>query len=217
MVYERRDTIKARETVEIKFLLSWNRGRPVSCPKTKLRVSSVSVRVVSSDFREDFSFLLEMVKPGTFCGIKSRRVKIAFVLRVLFVLSLGSISVLNSYFGPSDGENVAVSKSRPRRHLLQTLQEQVELFPPIGVDPENFTEFPPVTTTESTKLPVRNCTPAAIFEFPSDGFTRQDRKHGWITVHLLIACYCFWLLAIVCDDYFVPAIELMCKSMSIRN
>lgn len=143
--------------------------------------------------------------------------KIAFVLKVLFVLSLGSISVLNSFFGPSDGESIAALKSRPRRHLLQVLQDQVELFEPAVVDPENFTEFPPESATESTKLPVRNCTPAAIFEFPSDGFTRQDRKHGWITVHLLIAAYCFWLLAIVCDDYFVPAIELMCKSMIIRN
>lgn len=158
-----------------------------------------------------------MVKLGTFCGIKSRRVKIAFVLRVLFVLSLGSISVLNSYFGPSDGESIAALKSRPRRHLLQILQDQVELLQPTVVEPEEFTEFPPVTTTETTDLPVRNCTPAAIFEFPSDGFTRHDRKHGWITVHLLIACYCFWLLAIVCDDYFVPAIESMCKSINIRN
>ncbi|XP_065093021.1 sodium/potassium/calcium exchanger 4-like [Ochlerotatus camptorhynchus] len=158
-----------------------------------------------------------MVKLGTFCGIKSRRVKIAFVLRVLFVLSLGSISVLNSYFGPSDGESIAALKSRPRRHLLQILQDQVELLQPTVVEPEEFTEFPPVTTTETTDLPVRNCTPAAIFEFPSDGFTRHDRKHGWITVHLLIACYCFWLLAIVCDDYFVPAIESMCKKLQVKE
>lgn len=132
------------------------------------------------------------------------------------MLSLGSISILNAFFGPSNGESVASIKSRPKRHLLQILQDQVEVFEPIVVEPENYTEFPP-ETTETSVLHGRNCTPAAIFEFPSDGFTREERKHGWITVHLLIACYCFWLLAIVCDDYFVPAIELMCKSMAIKT
>lgn len=58
----------------------------------------------------------------------------------------------------------------------------------------------------------RNCTRAAILEFPSDGLNRNQRRHGWIALHILIACYCFWLLAIVCDDYFVPAIGIMCFS-----
>lgn len=132
------------------------------------------------------------------------------------MLSLGSISVLNAFFGPSNGESVAAVRSRPRRHLLQILQDQVEVFEPIVVEPEIFTELPP-ETTETSVPHERNCTPAAIFEFPSDGFTREDRKHGWITVHLLIACYCFWLLAIVCDDYFVPAIELMCKKLQVKE
>uniref|UniRef100_V5I968 Sodium/potassium/calcium exchanger 4 n=1 Tax=Anoplophora glabripennis TaxID=217634 RepID=V5I968_ANOGL len=49
-----------------------------------------------------------------------------------------------------------------------------------------------------------NCTPAAINEFPPDGFTRQQRQHGFVVLHALLACYLFTLLAIVCDDYFVP-------------
>lgn len=160
---------------------------------------------------------LEMVKPGTFLGIKSRKVKIAFVLRILFVGSLLSISVLNSLLSPSDGPRVASSHVRPRRHLLQILQDQVEVFEDPLVGPELTTPNPQTTTTESLELPHRNCTPAAIFEFPSDGFTREDRRHGWIAVHVLIACYCFWLLAIVCDDYFVPAIELMCKKLQVKE
>lgn len=57
-----------------------------------------------------------------------------------------------------------------------------------------------------------NCTPAAILEFPQDGFTREQRQHGWAILHALLACYFFILLAIVCDDYFVPAIKKMCDS-----
>lgn len=57
-----------------------------------------------------------------------------------------------------------------------------------------------------------NCTAPAIDEFPPDGFTREQRQQGWITLHIVLVCYCFWFLAIICDDYFVPAIENMCAS-----
>lgn len=57
-----------------------------------------------------------------------------------------------------------------------------------------------------------NCTPAAILEFPPDGLNRQQRRNGWIALHVLIACYAFWLIAIVCDDYFVPVIDSLCES-----
>ncbi|XP_055388382.1 sodium/potassium/calcium exchanger 3-like [Condylostylus longicornis] len=60
-----------------------------------------------------------------------------------------------------------------------------------------------------------NCTNSTINEFPSDGLTREQRKNGWIILHILLACYCFWLLAVVCDDYFVPAIDLMCSSVKM--
>lgn len=61
-----------------------------------------------------------------------------------------------------------------------------------------------------------NCTPPAINEFPWDGFTREQRQHGWVILHVLLACYLFILLAIVCDDYFVPAIKKICDSKYCR-
>lgn len=70
------------------------------------------------------------------------------------------------------------------------------------------------TVTLRPEKQSKNCTRAAILEFPSDGLNRNQRRHGWIALHILIACYCFWLLAIVCDDYFVPAIGVMCFSKS---
>uniref|UniRef100_A0A182JA64 Sodium/potassium/calcium exchanger 5 n=1 Tax=Anopheles atroparvus TaxID=41427 RepID=A0A182JA64_ANOAO len=190
-----------------------------------------------------------MVTPGTktvnrerlFCGIRNRRVRLAFLLRVLFVLCLGSVHVLNlalvpASSGASGGKSRASDGAHLARRLLTLPQSEVELL-----DLVNGTEFTAsttdATTFETTLVPEagtlngtnetageipgereeRNCTPAAIFEFPSDGFTREDRRHGWILVHVVIACYCFWLLAIVCDDYFVPAIELMCKKLQVKE
>ncbi|CAH1183562.1 unnamed protein product [Phaedon cochleariae] len=63
----------------------------------------------------------------------------------------------------------------------------------------------------------RNCTPPAINEFPPDGFTRSQRQRGWAFLHVVLACYCFTLLAIVCDDYFVPAIKKFCDNLSMKE
>ncbi|XP_028900222.2 sodium/potassium/calcium exchanger 4-like [Zeugodacus cucurbitae] len=67
-----------------------------------------------------------------------------------------------------------------------------------------------------TATAIANCTAPAILEFPTDGLTRAERQHGWITLHILLALYCFWLLAVICDDYFLPAIELICQALQMR-
>nr|XP_032526511.1 sodium/potassium/calcium exchanger 4-like [Danaus plexippus plexippus] len=62
-----------------------------------------------------------------------------------------------------------------------------------------------------------NCTPAAILEFPSDGLTRFQRQHGYILIHCVLAIYCFLLLGTVCEQYFVPAIEIICERLDMAS
>lgn len=52
-----------------------------------------------------------------------------------------------------------------------------------------------------------NCTPAAIEDFPGDLFTREQRQAGAVAFHITISLYLFLALAVVCDKYFVPAVE----------
>ncbi len=54
-----------------------------------------------------------------------------------------------------------------------------------------------------------NCTPPAIEEFPRPIIPQYVRAKGGLLVHLLIAAYMFLGLSVVCDDYFVPALERM--------
>ncbi|CAH0578194.1 unnamed protein product [Chrysodeixis includens] len=61
----------------------------------------------------------------------------------------------------------------------------------------------------------QNCTHAAILEFPSDGLSRYQRQHGYIFLHCILAIYCFLLLGTVCEQYFVPAIEMICERLDI--
>lgn len=61
-----------------------------------------------------------------------------------------------------------------------------------------------------------NCTPAAIEQFPNDLFNEAQRKHGAILVHIIIALYMFVALAVVCDNYFVPALERISNALSLQ-
>ncbi|XP_053624240.1 probable sodium/potassium/calcium exchanger CG1090 isoform X2 [Plodia interpunctella] len=62
----------------------------------------------------------------------------------------------------------------------------------------------------------RNCTPAAILEFPPDGLSRMQRQQGFILVHCVLAVYCFLLLGTVCEQYFVPAIDMICDRLTME-
>lgn len=70
---------------------------------------------------------------------------------------------------------------------------------------------------ENSTIDKKNCTNPGVDEFPSDGFTRKQRQQGWIFLHCIMACYCFWLLADICDEYFVPSIGLLCIKLDMRE
>ncbi|XP_030069945.1 sodium/potassium/calcium exchanger 4 [Microcaecilia unicolor] len=63
----------------------------------------------------------------------------------------------------------------------------------------------------------KNCTEPAINEFPDDLFTIKERKQGAIVFHVLGALYMFYALAIVCDDFFVPALEKICEKLHLSE
>lgn len=56
-----------------------------------------------------------------------------------------------------------------------------------------------------------NCTPPAIDDFPKDWFTEKQRQDGAVAFHVVASLYLFLALALVCDKYFVPAVERICK------
>ena len=55
-----------------------------------------------------------------------------------------------------------------------------------------------------------NCTPPAIERFPGTYFTAEQRSHGAVAIHILVSLYMFLGLALACDDYFVPSLEILC-------
>ncbi|XP_067143582.1 sodium/potassium/calcium exchanger Nckx30C-like [Centruroides vittatus] len=54
-------------------------------------------------------------------------------------------------------------------------------------------------------------------QFPEDLFTLEERKHGAIILHVLGLAYMFVALAVVCDEFFIPALDVITESLAISE
>lgn len=57
----------------------------------------------------------------------------------------------------------------------------------------------------------------AIEDFPTDIFTLKQRLKGAIVFHVGTSLYLFVALAVVCEKYFVPAVQKICKALNMSN
>ena len=59
--------------------------------------------------------------------------------------------------------------------------------------------------------------PAGGSEFPDGAFSAEERRRGAIVLHVVGMFYMFVALAIVCDEFFVPTLELLAEIMDLRD
>lgn len=70
-----------------------------------------------------------------------------------------------------------------------------------------------ITTTYINHTAFHNAEPL----FPRDLFTVEERKKGAIVLHILGVVYMFVALAIVCDEFFVPALDVIIEKLDIQD
>lgn len=85
----------------------------------------------------------------------------------------------------------------------------VVLVLPLTIDCKN-------NTTDSNDI-YQQCIRPDIEQFPKSIFNQNQRLNGAVLIHFLIAFYMFIGLSIVCDDYFVPSLEEICKSLKLKE
>jgi len=159
-----------------------------------------------------------MIKPKLSGSLLRKKLRLALGIRVLFIVILPVafylFTTLDAFQATDISRSYANTEIRHQRKVLSVAAE---------VEIDSSTKHAINTTEASTAITKGddntdfNCTAPAIDEFPSDGFSRKQRRRGWIIVHIVLVCYCFWFLAIICDDYFVPAIENMCASFQMKE
>ncbi|XP_063304841.1 sodium/potassium/calcium exchanger 1 isoform X2 [Pelobates fuscus] len=82
-------------------------------------------------------------------------------------------------------------------------------------DPVTSTLKPTITTslTTTSKPPL----PHAKGEYPRDLFSIEQRRNGWVSFHIFGMMYVFVALAIVCDEFFVPALGVITEKLQISE
>ncbi|XP_068245111.1 probable sodium/potassium/calcium exchanger CG1090 isoform X2 [Palaemon carinicauda] len=66
-------------------------------------------------------------------------------------------------------------------------------------------------------FPNDNCTPPAIEQFPRPLMSPSSRKSGGLLLHIIVTTYMFLGIAIICDEYFVPSLEMICDYLQLRE
>jgi K+-dependent Na+/Ca+ exchanger-like protein len=54
-------------------------------------------------------------------------------------------------------------------------------------------------------------------EYPNDMYTCQERQDGMLVLHVLGVMYTFLGLALVCDEFFEPALDAICKFLDLSD
>ncbi|KTG31202.1 hypothetical protein cypCar_00019066 [Cyprinus carpio] len=94
----------------------------------------------------------------------------------------------------------------------------------IYVDPDLPKPTPVPTPATDTTPVVPNTTasrpgdaPHMKGEYPQDIFSIEDRRKGWVVLHIFGMVYMFVSLAIVCDEFFVPTLGVITDKLEISD
>ncbi|XP_041442826.1 sodium/potassium/calcium exchanger 1 isoform X2 [Xenopus laevis] len=118
----------------------------------------------------------------------------------------------------------ATTTSTTSTPTTEKITERTKIRHCIHVDPDPIT--PPIkprpttaltTTTEKTTRPTKPPLPHAKGEYPEDLFSIEERRRGWVSLHIFGMMYVFVALAIVCDEFFVPALGAITEKLQISE
>lgn len=113
-----------------------------------------------------------------------------------------------------DNENIYKLRPCPVIRISKSpsiTKQQLTRFLLFCFVPENGTEFGSNFSNSNT-APCKNAT-RSIDDFPPDFFTDDQRRHGAVAFHFLVAFYGFVFIAFVCNDYFLPSVFCICLGM----
>ncbi|KAF4017484.1 hypothetical protein G4228_008573 [Cervus hanglu yarkandensis] len=96
-----------------------------------------------------------------------------------------------------------------RRALLLGLLWATAQLPPPGA---SLARRLPRATGNSTQ-----CVISPSSEFPEGFFTKQERADGGIIIYFLIILYMFMAVSIVCNEYFLPSLEIISEYFGLSQ
>ncbi|CAL8327488.1 unnamed protein product [Lota lota] len=143
---------------------------------------------------------------ATYKGRQRLRRKLRPVRILVFVVGLAAISAVSFSYGAlrwtsaGPGESPAGPlEAGPHRTLLSTQLRR---------DPNVSADVPTGSSADGNH---------SQGEYPADLFTLEERRQGAVVLHVFGMLYMFIALAIVCDEFFVPALTVITEKLSISD
>ncbi|XP_070848770.1 sodium/potassium/calcium exchanger 2-like isoform X6 [Chaetodon trifascialis] len=131
-------------------------------------------------------------------------------MRILgFVFSLVAVSAVS--FSALTWSSGGLSEPMlPQESLHQLAPHRTLLFTPPERDPNVSADMPIAmrSTADSNE---------SQGEYPPDIFTIEERRQGAVVLHMFGMIYMFIALAIVCDEFFVPALTVITEKLTISD
>ncbi|XP_066958687.1 sodium/potassium/calcium exchanger Nckx30C-like isoform X7 [Macrobrachium rosenbergii] len=127
----------------------------------------------------------------------------------VFTFAFVGVSILLQDTPPSFQSAAQVTSHLPHPHVVRT-RSLKQVSTTTILYPEEETDVPVEEESNVTK-------PQNDPLFPPDLFTPEERKQGAIILHVLGMIYMFVALAIVCDEFFVPALDVIIEKLQISE
>lgn len=159
-----------------------------------------------------------------------RRNRILFLLAIVLLLSFYQLqfspsALPASHRAPQPTDPIRVtSRGLPsNKTALRGNATAPKIRHCIYVDPEPAV---PITTSVGTTPQQENASESypgekppyeSKGEYPQDLFSVEERRQGWVVLHIFGMMYVFVALAIVCDEYFVPALGVITEKLQISE
>uniref|UniRef100_A0A8D2P0K1 Sodium/potassium/calcium exchanger 1 n=1 Tax=Zosterops lateralis melanops TaxID=1220523 RepID=A0A8D2P0K1_ZOSLA len=159
-----------------------------------------------------------------------RRNRILFLLAIVLVLSFYQLQfspsgLPASHRAPQPTDPVRVTSRDPpsNKTAVRGNATAPKIRHCIYVDPEPAV---PVTTSVGATPQQENASESSPGEkppheskgeYPQDLFSVEERRQGWVVLHIFGMMYVFVALAIVCDEYFVPALGVITEKLQISE
>ncbi|NXD78539.1 NCKX1 protein, partial [Halcyon senegalensis] len=160
-----------------------------------------------------------------------QRNRIFFLLAIVLVLSLYQLQFSPSalpapHTAPRPTDPVKATSrdlSSNKTALAGNVTEATKIKHCVYVDPEPSV---PITTSVDTTPQRENVSESypdekppyeSKGEYPQDLFSVEERRQGWVVLHIFGMMYVFVALAIVCDEYFVPALGVITEKLQISE
>ncbi|XP_009866297.1 PREDICTED: sodium/potassium/calcium exchanger 1 [Apaloderma vittatum] len=156
-----------------------------------------------------------------------QRNRIFLLLAIVLVLSLYQLQFSHSALPAPQPTNPDKVTSRDLSSNKTAVTGNVTAAPKIRhcvyVDPEPAV---PVSTSVGTTPQWENVSESypeekppyeSKGEYPQDLFSVEERRQGWVVLHVFGMIYVFVALAIVCDEYFVPALGVITEKLQISE